>query len=858
LLEDDYRRRGLTFEEARVAARRAFGGVEQTKELQRDARSFRWMNDARQDVRYAVRMLRRSPAFTIVAVLTLALGIGANTAVFSVADAVLLRPLPVAAPERLVVLDVMTARGERNNVSYPLFERLRTNEAFSGVLAALDGMKRTAMATPEGGSVAEPVTVQLVSGEYFSVLGATAFAGRVLRTDDDIRGAARPAAVLSHAFWKRRFAADPAVIGRDVVLKGQPFTIVGVTRPEFFGEAVGREPDMRVPLRWQPLFDGGRSLLDQPNVGWLRVMGRLRPGVTGEQASAAAAVMLAALDNDSTDLGRSSRGIQQAIRVSDGSQGLSDFRQRFTAPLRILAAVVAVVLLIACANVSCLLLARATGRRREVAVRLAIGAGHFRLVRQFITESAVLATLGAALGILLAWWGSRLLLILASTDAAPLPIDVSPSSRTLLFTTVVSLGTVLLFGLAPARTASRINSGTSLKPVGSRRPRTTFPSLLVVLQIALSLLLVIGALVLAQTLHNLRSRDLGFDAAALVQVRIVPEVSGYAPEEIPDLSRRLREALSGLPGVQSVGTAQSGFASGTSRTCCIAVEGRVWSPGDEREVRTMGIAPGYFHAIGLTLVRGRDFTVQDLRPGVPPVAIANEAFAREYFGPQDPVGRRVGWGDSPTAASQIEVIGLARTAVYTDLRENPKPLLYVPAATARYLLIRGTGSPQALTAAIQQQIRAFERNLEFSVTSVSQDLDRALVREKLLARLSGFFGVLAALLAGLGLYGLMAYAVAGRTHEIGVRMAIGAGREQVLFREVRTALRLALGGLALGVPAALALGRSIQSQLFGVSVADPHVLAAGIAGLLLISIAAALLPARRAASVNPIIALRAE
>jgi predicted permease len=662
-------------------------------------------------------------------------------------------------------------------------------------------------------------------------------------------------AVLKFDFWARRFAANPAVIGRDVILKHQPFTVIGVTSRGFFGEAVGRAPDIWVPLTWQPQFDRGMSLLDRPNVGWLRVMGRLRPETTRDQAAAAMAVSLARVKAEPGDLGKSTRGIA-AIGVSDGSQGLSGFRERFSAPLRILAGMVCVVLLIACANVSCLLLARATARRREFGIRLAIGAGRRRLVRQFLTESAVLASVGGALGLFLAWWGSGILLVLASSDAAPIPIDVTPNARTLTFTVAVSLLTVVLCGLAPALSMTRVDVGASLKQAAAGPVRARLSSLLVVVQVALSLLLLMGAGLMVQTLRNLRALDVGFASDAVIQVRIVPEASGYTPQQVPELSRRLTERLAGIPGVASVTMAHSGFAGGMSRTCCIAVQGHTFELGEEREVRTMGVAPGYFPTIGLSLVLGRDFLSQDATDQSARVAIVNEAFARRYFGRESPIGRRLGWGDSPKLSYNIEIIGVARSAIYSDLREESKPLIYFPTSNARFLLIRTIGKPQGLVATIRREIAALDGNLEFGARPVSEDMERMLVREKLLAKLSSFFGALAAILAGLGIYGLMAYAVAGRTREIGIRIAIGARRLSLLRAEMGSAMRLMAAGLAIGLPASLVAGRLIEHQLFGLSATEPAVVAVAVTLLSFVAAVAAFVPARRASRVDPMVALR--
>ncbi|MGH9370613.1 MAG: ADOP family duplicated permease, partial [Vicinamibacterales bacterium] len=841
----EHLRAGASLPEAVRAARREIGSLEAAKE---EVRSGLWeasVHACWRDVIYGARMLARHPGVTTVVVLTLGLGIGGTSAIFSLVDAVLLQTLPVDRPEQLVLIEQGMVRGGTQNMSRPLFEWLRDERrVFSGIFAAQDGRDTVTVGGVASDSVSPPAgvssgdaagtpsaasdrpesaSVQAVSGEYFDVLNTSALLGRTLTPEDDRTPGAHPVAVLSHRFWTRRFAADPGIIGRTITLARQPFTIVGVTRPGFFGEAVGRAPEIWVPMMMHPTLNPGLSLLGEPNVGWLQVMGRLQPGVTREQAGAALALVLDRLKADPAALGGMPRHIGR-LEVSDGSQGLTRLREQFSLPLRILAAVVGVVLLIACANVSTLLLARASTRQREIAIRLAIGAGRGRLVRQLMTESLLLATIGGSLGLLLSWWGSQVLLVLLSGDGPSVAIEVTPDARLLGFTALVSIGAVILFGLAPALSASRAHVNTELKQTPGVRSRIRLSPILVVTQVALSLLLITGAALFLQTLHNLRTRDLGFAAETLLQVRTQPEASGYTREQIPAVARRVVERLRAMPGVRAVSVAHSGFATGTSRTCCIAIPGRVFESDREREVRMIGVGPGYFETVGQRLRLGRDFAPHDASTDSlnPKAAIVNEAFVRQFLGEGNPLGKHFGWGNPPNVQHGIEVIGVVNDAIYDDVRDASKPLIYFPSEAGRMYVVRAAGVPGSLMGSVRRQIQAGEPKLIVtSVTPIVQDVERALVREKLLARLSGFFGALAAGLAGIGLYGLMAYAVTNRTRDIGIRMALGAPRGRVLRTEIWSALRLVAIGIVIGIPAALAAGRLIAAQLFGVSATDP-------------------------------------
>jgi predicted permease len=871
--------RGMSPEEARRQALLKFGNVTLVREDARAVWIWRWLEQLTQDVRHGTRGLVRRPGFTTVATLTLALGIGANSAIFSLVDAVLLQTLPVDRPERLVVIEQAMVRGGTQNISRPLFEQLREERlVFSGVFAAQDGVDTVRIgalasnpasqqpsapsidATADAADRSQTASVQAVSGEYFQVLGTSAFIGRTFTPEDDHTPGAHPVAVLSHTFWTRRLAGDPGVIGRTIMLARQPFTIVGVTRPDFFGEAVGRAPEVWVPMMMHPTLNPGPSLLGDPQVGWLQAIGRLKPDVTRQQAEAALTLLLDRLRAEPSALGGMPRHIGK-LQVVDGSQGLSRLREQFSLPLRILAAVVGVVLLITCANVATLLLARASTRQREIAIRLAIGASRRRLVRQLMTESLLLAAIGGSLGLLLSSWGSQMLLVMSGTQGQQIDIDVSPDARLLAFNTLVSLSAVILFGLAPALSASRADVNAKLKQTPDARPHVRLSPILVVAQVALSLLLIAGAALFLQTLHNLRTRDLGFNAETLVQVRTQPEASGYAREQIPGLARRIVERLRTTPGVLAVSVAHSGFATGTSSTCCIAIPGRMFASDRERAVRMIGVGPGYFATVGQRLRLGRDFAPQDAiaDPLNPTVAIVNEGFVRQFLGEGNPIGKHFGWGDPPKVRHGIEVVGVVNDAIYDDVRGASRPMIYFPSEAGRLYVVRTAGARTNLMGSLRREIQAVEPKLLVTVIApVVQDVERALVRERLLARLSVFFGTLAAALAAIGLYGLLAFAVATRTRDIGIRMALGADRGRVLRMEIWSALRLVGIGIAIGIPAAIAAGRLFAAQLFGVSASDPVTLAAAAALLTLVAGLAAFGPARRASRVDPMLALRSE
>ena len=861
---EDNVRRGMSLVEAKYAAQRSFGGVDQIKEVYRDRRGIPVVETTLQDLRFSIRVLGRSPVYTLVVVLTLAIGIGANTAIFSLVDAVLIKMLPVRNPEQLVAIDTFNQRGERINFSYPLFEQLRDRtQTFSGVFAAIDGTRNMEMLVSAADVQPLPVEVQLVSGEYFSVLGVNAISGRTLTTEDNRVPGAHPVAVINYSFWQNKLGGVGSIVGKSIKLKDQPFTIVGVTPPDFFGESVGRAPDIWVPLMMQPQFDRGESSLALPNMGWLRVMARVEPGGSRQQVQAALAVWLSQVQSDQSELGRNARRLGN-VEVVAGGKGLSETRDKFSKQLWILTAVVGLLLLIACANVANLLLVRASARAKEVAVRLAIGAGRRRLIRQFLTESLLLAFTGAVLGLILASWGSRFLLFMASEGAAPIPINVSLNPRILAFTMMVTLITAILFGLTPALSATRQDVNTTLKVTTVANPGLPLSRLLVIVQVALSLLLITGAGLFVQTLRNLRVRNLGFDANKVLQVRIDAHSAGYKDEQLADLYGRLLNSIKSVPGVVSASTSSSGFRTGNSRTCCIAVEGHTFTANEDRQIRTDSVSPDYFKTIGLPVLLGREFQPQDLSPqnkanSFPKVAIINEAMARRYFGSANPVGKHFGWGDPPDVKYDVEIIGVADNAIYGNLREEMSSLIYFPGNRGQLLTVRAAGAPDSVVASVRDEIRAVDKNLIISgIKTVPQLIDQSLILETLLAKLSSFFGVVALLLASLGLYGVMAYSVVRRTKEIGIRMALGAQPNSVRWMVLRDTLGLVIVGVLIGVPTALAATRFISSLLYGLTPTDPITVSVAIIAIVISATLAGFLPARTASRVDPLVALKYE
>jgi predicted permease len=862
--------KGMTPEEARYTAMGAMGGIERRKEECRDMRRVRLIEELVQDLRYGLRTLRKSPGFTAVAVFSLALGIGANTAIFSLVDPILFRPLPVKDPEQLVVLSPVNQRGERGHwFTYSMYEQLRARtQVFSGIFVT-NSVRSTDMVGPELENQTEKARLQLVSGEYFQVLGVNAIHGRTLTPADNQIPGAHPVAVLSYRYWKHRFAGDVSVIGKVITLKKQPLTIIGVTTPEFFGAEWGDESDIWAPIMMANTLEWRPTDLSEVDIV---MMARLQSDVREEKAQAALDIVLGQIRSEPGDLGRKTG--DSKILLSPGLQGIMGTRTWLSKPLRILMAVVGLVLLIACANVANLLLARAARRAPEVAIRLTIGAGRFRLIRQFLTESALLAAAGAVLGLLFAWWGCRAILALMSEwdtsgdTSIAIGVGVISDARILGFTIAVSFLTTLLFGLAPALIATRQDLNTALKaPAPPRLPRSrlSLSRSLVIAQVALSLLLLTGAGLLVQTLRNYHAR-IGFPAEQIVHFGINLQAHGYQPEQ-------LLERLKSLPGVRSA-TAEAWWdMHWKSQACCIAVDGYDRRPDEDRTIQTKHVRPGYFQTIGLPLLHGRDFTPQEISSEPEKfarVAIIDETLARHYFGTASPLGKRLGWGDPHLGTArllpgrrfdrsdprQFEIIGVAKDAVYSYLHDKTRPIIYFPGRDVERFVVRAAGLGAPLVAMIRRELQAFDKNLAPDIQVADQRLDNDLFLERLLAKLSSFFALLALLLACVGLYGVLSYDVARRTHEIGIRMALGAQRRDVVGLFMRETMLLVVIGVIIGLSASLGATRFIASRLYGLTPNDPLTIA--LASLLLLTVAAlaGYLPARRAARVDPMVALR--
>jgi macrolide transport system ATP-binding/permease protein len=853
---------GMSADEARQRASREFGSAALYTEIVREAWGWTSLDRLGQDLRYGLRMMRRNPGFTAVAALSLALGIGANTAIFSLVDAILLRTLPVQDPERLVQIqavfrnEAFKLNKTTQSFSRRTFEYFRDrNQVFADTFA-FDSLERPDVTVDGGAEYTRGV--DLVSGNYFSALGVNAILGRVLTLEEDKTPGAHPVAVISYGYWKRRFGLNPAILGKNISVNDVSFSIIGVAPPRFFGLSPESAPDLWLPTMMQARLMPDRPYLDGSR-WWLKIMARLKPGVNQEQAQADLNVLFPPIEKEMSP--KYMRFSGRPVELVSASRGYSILRRQFSQPLTILMIVVGMVLLIACANVASLLLARATARRNEISIRLAVGAGRFRLVRQLVTESLLLASMGGALGLMFASWGSRALLNLLPHGPVPMSLDLHPDVRILGFTTALSLLTGMLFGLAPAVRGTRVDLKAGLgKAASGTRPGLGLGKLLVISQVALSLLLLVSAGLFVRSLQKLKKLDLGINPENLLQVAI--DTQGYKGARLSSLYGQLLERLSSIPGVRSASGSGLGLIAGLKQRTTISVPGNT-TDDENAFVDSADVGPRFFETAGQPLLLGRDITAAD-SAGAPKVVVINESMARHYFGNENPIGKRLGYG--PKNNAEFEIVGVAKDARFTGVREQIPLMMYFPshqrAERVDALQVRTIGNPAAIAAAVRREVQAVDKRLLVDIKTLSAQVDDSLVQERMISTLAGFFSLLALLLAIVGLYGIMAYSVTRRTSEIGIRMALGAERRDVLWLVLRETMILVMTGIAIGVPAALAVGRLaghlVSGLLFGLTATDPITIA--IAALLLAGGAAVAgyLPARRASRVDPMLALRYE
>jgi predicted permease len=820
-----------------------------------------------QNLRYAVRGLRKNPGFTIVAVLSLALGIGANTAIFTLINALLLRDLPVRQPERLVKLSAIRPDG-KVPFSYPMFREVeRGQRVFTGLI----GWGTGGMSNVEVNGILSQNHVLTVTGNSYSELGVAPLLGRLLIPEDSTPGSGTTSqvAVIGYEFWQHRFGGARDVVGKQIRVEGQPFTIIGVTRKWFTGLSTGEPPEVTIPITAAPLIQGGTFNLDNRSVLWLFVTGRLKDGVSIEQARAQLQsfwpeVLLATASTETPGLRRQTF-LSMGLEVSSAAKGIAaDLRSQFTRPLYVLTGIVGLILLVACVNLANLMLARAAARSHEMSVRVAIGASRWSLARQVLTESLALSLVGALLGLAFAYWGSRLLLLLMTQgNLFPVTLDLSPDLRVLSLTGSVAILTGILFGLAPAWRCSREDPASALQQNARRLSGGTgkLSKALIITQVALSMVLLLGAGLLVRSFERLRSVDLGFQKESVLEVRLNPKPGGYQNLNLNSYHKQLLERVSSIPGVRSVSYSDNSLSGGAEAGWRDIVSPMSADPAAGVNVKANGmmVSPGFFRTLGIRLLRGRDFDETDGEH--PRLAIVNSSLAERLFPNGDAIGKTVRFGFMPDYQN-IQIVGIISNARIVDLRDAAAPIIFL--SYLQYppqwgnLIVRTKEAPEALAKTVGHEIEAVKHEYPLHTKTVAQLIGQELVEERVTAMLSGFFAVLALLLASIGLYGLMSYAVTRRTREIGIRVALGAQRETVLWIVLREALVLALFGIAIGIPSALAATRLIASMLFDLSPSDLPTIAAVSLLLLLVALFAGYLSARRASAIEPIVALRAE
>ena len=873
LREQEQIQAGLSPREARQAASRRFGNATVLKEKSHMAWGWEWLESFVQDIDYGIRAMLRSPALTIVALLSLALGIGANTAIFSLLDAVMLRSLPVRDPAQLILLGKGNTSGITDDFartqlySYPFYRQMRAeNQVFSDT-AAIFSLTNDIHGFVEERIESEPMSVQLVSGTYFTTLGVSAFVGRTLDDADDNSEGDHPVAVISYAWWKRSLGRDPNVLNRKLKLGATTYNIVGVAPPEFFGTKVGEAPDMWIPLSMvkevPPNYGGYKDNFSES----LIIMARLKPGISISEATSNVNLLFRQILLGFPDAKLSRENLQKLDRtkvpLTSMATGLSSLRRQFSEPLQILMAVVALVLLIACANIANLLLARSTARSRELAVRQALGARRTRIIRQLITESLVLALAGGVLGVALASVANRLLLRMVSGGLDTIPLDVSIDTRLLLFTLAVTIATALIFGTVPAFRGTRLQLTDTLK--AGRVPQGTngknpLAKALVISQVALSLVLMVGAGLFLRSLVNLNNVDIGFNKENVLRLEIDSSSAGYTPGEPRQvaLNQQIEERVSALPNVKAASFSAFTFHEG-SWSSNVIVPGM--NTDEDINVKHNVVGAGYFATMQIPLLAGRNFSPSDTSTSRT-VAIISEHTAKTLFPLGNPIGRHYRLGDNKPE-NDVTVIGVAKDVKFHDLAEEPVNLDYFPYTQHPWgfgdFEVRYIGGFAPVAAAVQLTIHSIDGNLPITrVTTLDEQVARSITNQRLVAQLSAFFGLLAVFLSCIGIYGVMSYVVNKRTNEIGIRMALGARRSNMLWMMLREILTLVSIGVVIGLPVTLAGDRLVSKMLFGLRPSDPVTLVSATVILLIVAAIAGYLPARRASLMDPMVALRYE
>jgi predicted permease len=834
------------------------------------------MNAVIQDVRYGIRMLARSPGFTVVAVLTLALGIGANTAIFSLLDQAILRALPVKDPGRLVVVSDAeyrsgwsTSDNHEMVYSYPHYRDVRDAiPLFDGVIARA----HVPLSVASGG-VTERAAGDVVSGNFFSVLGIRPALGRLLVPEDDRVPGASPVAVLSYGYWQSRFGGDSGVVGRKISLNAYPFTVVGVAAPGFAGLLKGQNVDVFVPIAMKRELTPDWNGLVERDIMWLNIFARLKPGISRAQAEAAIQAPYRPILEAEIQSIKNPRAtfrdryLRQHISLRPAAQGINLLSQTWAKPLLVLAGCVGLVLLITCANVAGLMIAKATGRQKEVAIRLALGARRGAIVRQLVTETLLLGVAGGIAGLEVAWGCCRLLIHMLPQDTAA-TLSSALDGRVMAFNLSVSVLAGLVCGLLPASQALRADTAPMLKEssvgVAGRHAQARWRSALVVGQLALSIVLVVTAGLFAVSLRNLLEKYPGFQPESVLSFSVDPQLSSYSGARELSFDQELERRLRELPGTVAVGAARGGVFSGSDRGANVTVEGYRARPDEDMDCAVDAVSAGFFSTLKIALLEGRDFTQAD-GSGAPKVAIVNEQFSRFFFPGANPVGHYFGFG-AGNVKLDIQIVGVVRDSLHDSLREKVQRFIYIPylqdthaGGGSLHYYLRAVGNPLVLTGNIRQTVRDMDSSVPLNqVETVKSAIWQSIYGDRMVAWLGLAFGALAAGLAALGLYGLVSYMVARRTNEIGLRMALGASRSAVLLLIFRNNLRLIATGVVLGLGLALAATRFVSSMLYGLEATIPLIFAGATLLLGTVAALATYLPARRATKVEPIVALRYE